>query len=80
MRCSLIQFNCLFCYGQVCFNFTFTIIYRPFVVPNMISAVEILLHLILWYVLIFIGVGEGVAGGAAAPLVEHKFATFGQFS
>ena len=27
-----------------------------------------------------IGVGEGVAGWAAAPLVEQKFATFGPFS
>ena len=27
-----------------------------------------------------IGVGEEVAGRAAAPLVEQKFATFGQFS
>ena len=27
-----------------------------------------------------IGVGEGVTGRAAAPLVEQKFATFGQFS
>ena len=27
-----------------------------------------------------IGAGEGLAGGMQSPLVEQKFATFGQFS
>ena len=31
-------------------------------------------------ILLTIGVGEGVAGRAAAPLVEQKFATFGELS